>query len=169
MAAMMIRRFDPAADAALLLMVAVVRGGASIGFMADASQAQALAWWQGRAGAAANGEWQILLALDDDGQIIGTASLVPAAMPNQPHRADVAKMMVHPAARRRGVARQLLASIEAEARAQGRTTLVLDTVTGSDAFHLYASAGWQHVGDIADYALMPDGTMASTSVFTRRL
>ncbi|WP_397588351.1 GNAT family N-acetyltransferase [Sandarakinorhabdus limnophila] len=170
---MIIRTLDPDTDAALLpgfaaLMVEAVADGASIGFMAGFDQAGALAWWRGRLAAAAQGEVQILVALDDDG-IIGTVSLVPAAMPNQPHRADIAKMMVAKRTRGRRVGAALLTAVEALAIAQGRTTLVLDTISGSAAARLYERAGWEKVGDIPAYALMPDGEMAPTTFYTKRL
>ncbi|OYX77125.1 MAG: GNAT family N-acetyltransferase [Sphingomonadales bacterium 32-65-25] len=170
---MIIRTLDPYADAALLpdlaaMMVEAVAGGASIGFMAGFAKADSLAWWQGRMAAAAQGEVQILLALDHGG-VTGTVSLVPAAMPNQPHRADIAKMMVAHRVRGRGVGAALLAAVEALAVAQGRTTLVLDTISGSAAARLYERAGWEKVGDIPTYALMPDGEMAPTTFYTKRL
>ena len=164
---MIIRTLDPDTDAALLpdlaaMMVEAVVGGASIGFMAGFSQADSLAWWQGRMAAAAEGEVQILVALDHGG-VAGTVSLVPAAMPNQPHRADIAKMMVAKRTRGRRVGAALLTAVEALAIAQGRTTLVLDTISGSAAARLYERAGWEKVGDIPAYALMPDGEMAPTT------
>lgn len=170
---MAIRRFEPMADAGLLpdlaaMMVAAVAGGASIGFMAGFDSAQSLAWWQARAVAAAQGEVVILVALDADG-VAGTVSLVPAAMPNQPHRADVAKMLVAPRCQRRGVGAALLAAVESHALALGRTTLVLDTISGSAAARLYERGGWERVGEIPAYALMPDGAMAPTTVYTKRL
>jgi GNAT superfamily N-acetyltransferase len=170
---MIIRTLDPAAGTDLLpglaaLMVEAVAGGASIGFMAGFDQACALAWWRGRLAAAAQGEVQILVALDDGG-IIGSVSLLPAAMPNQPHRADIAKMMVAKRTRGRGVGAALLTAVEALAVAQGRTTLVLDTISGSAAARLYERAGWEKVGDIPAYALMPDGEMAPTTFYTKRL
>jgi GNAT superfamily N-acetyltransferase len=170
---MMIRALDPAADAALLpglaaIMVEAVAGGASIGFMAGFSQAESLAWWQGRLAAAAQGEVLIVIALDDGG-VAGTVSLVHAAMPNQPHRADIAKMMVAKRTRGRGIGAALLTAVEALAVAQGRTTLVLETISGSAAARLYERAGWEKVGDIPAYALMPDGEMAPTTLYTKRL
>jgi GNAT superfamily N-acetyltransferase len=170
---MMIRALDPAADAALLpglaaMMVEAVAGGASIGFMAGFSQAESLAWWQGRLAAAAQGEVLIVIALDDGG-VAGTVSLVHAAMPNQQHRADIAKMMVAKRTRGRGIGAALLTAVEALAVAQGRTTLVLETISGSAAARLYERAGWEKVGDIPAYALMPDGEMAPTTLYTKRL
>jgi GNAT superfamily N-acetyltransferase len=167
---MVIRRFDPASDARLLpglaaILADAVAGGASIGFMAGYDQAEALAWWQSRADA---GDSFILLALDDAG-VAGTVSLVPAAMPNQLHRADVAKMIVAARCQRRGVGTALLAAVEQLARDLGRTTLVLDTITRSSAARLYERGGWQRVGEIPAYALMPDGVMAPTTVYTKIL
>ncbi len=169
----MIRLIDPAADAHLIpplaaMMVACVAGGASIGFMAGYSQPEAEAWWQGRFAAAWAGEIMILVA-EQGGDVAGTVTLVPAAMPNQPHRADVAKMMVAPRAQRQGVGAALLAAVEALARRHGRTTLVLDTISGSAAARLYERGGWDRVGEIPAYALMPDGMMAPTMFYTKRL
>lgn len=170
---MIIRPLDPASDAALLpelaaMMAEAVAGGASIGFMAGFSSADALAWWRHRLLQAADGAMTILVALEPVG-VIGTVTLVPATMPNQPHRADVAKMMVAARAQRQGVGAALLAAVEAVARTQGRTTLVLDTISGSTAARLYERAGWMTVGAIPAYALMPDGAMAPTTVYTKRL
>jgi len=99
----------------------------------------------------------------------GTVQLVLTMPDNQPHRADVAKMQVHRRARRRGVGAALLRAIEAEAHSAGRTLLVLDTVTGSDAERLYSSLGWQRRGVIPDDALWPRGGLCSTTVFYRQL
>jgi GNAT superfamily N-acetyltransferase len=95
--------------------------------------------------------------------------LVLAQPENQPHRADVAKMLVHRRARRQGVAQRLMAAIEDEARAEGKAVLVLDTVTGGDAERLYARAGWQRVGVVPNYALMPDGAFCGTTFFCKQL
>jgi GNAT superfamily N-acetyltransferase len=95
--------------------------------------------------------------------------LVLAQPDNQPHRADVSKMLVHRRARRQGVAQRLMAMVDAVARAEGKTVLVLDTVTGGDAERLYARSGWQRVGSVPDYALMPDGALCATTVFYKRV
>ena len=117
----------------------------------------------------ARGERALLIAEDEAGAIQGTVQLVLAQPENQPHRADVAKMLVHRRARRQGVAQQLMAAIEDEARAEGKTVLVLDTVTGGDAERLYARAGWQRVGVVPNYALMPDGAFCGTTFFCKQL
>lgn len=145
-----------------------VAGGASIGFMQPFSQADAEAYWSSLAAGVAAGERILYAARDADG-IVGTAQLVLATMPNQPHRADVAKMQVHRRARRRGVGAMLLDAIERGALEAGRTVLVLDTVTGTDAYRLYARLGYQQVGEIPDYALWPDGNLCPTTFFYKRL
>jgi GNAT superfamily N-acetyltransferase len=116
----------------------------------------------------ADGRRVVLAAFDGD-QIVGTAQLVPSPMPNQPHRGDVAKVLVRRAARGRGVASQLMERIDDEARARGITVLVLDTVTDSDAYRLYIRLGWQRVGPVPNYALMPDGAPCETTFFYKEL
>ena len=146
-----------------------VQGGASVSFMWPLPRAKALAFWQGVADGVARGERVLLVAEDAAGGIVGTVQLVMAMPDNQPHRADVAKMLVHRRARRQGVAQRLMAAIEAEARTEGKTVLVLDTVTGGDAERLYARAGWQRVGSVPNYALMPDGALCATTFFHKPL
>ena len=146
-----------------------VQGGASVSFMWPLPRAKALAFWQGVADGVARGERVLLVAEDAAGGIVGTVQLVMAMPDNQPHRADVAKMLVYRRARRQGVAQRLMAAIEAEARAEGKTVLVLDTVTGGDAERLYARAGWQRVGSVPNYALMPDGALCATTFFHKPL
>ncbi len=116
--------------------------------------------------------WSIrrLHAVDADAEgICGTVQLVFDLPENQPHRADLAKMLVHRRARRQGLAAALLAAAEATARECGKTLLVLDAVTDGDAARLYARRGWMRVGDIPRYALMPRGGFCSTTVFYRDL
>ncbi|HEU6456091.1 MAG TPA: GNAT family N-acetyltransferase [Roseateles sp.] len=142
-----------------------VEGGASVGFMLPLAHGRLEAFWRKVAAGVAAGERHLFVAEDEAGRICGTLSLVVDMPDNQPHRADVSKMLVHRRARRQGVAERLLRTLEAKARELGKTTLVLDTVTGSDASRLYGRLGWQHVGDIANYALMPDGALCSTSYY----
>ena len=108
---------------------------------------------------------RLLLAAFRGDDVVGTVQVVFAAPPNQPHRADIAKLLVHRDARRLGVAQRLMEHAEAEARAEGRTLLVLDTVTGDDAERLYERLGWTRVGVIPNYALYPDGRTCDTTVF----
>ncbi len=150
------------------VLIDCVHGGASVSFMAPLPLPKAQAFWQAVAGGVAAGE-RLLLVAEDAAGIAGTVQLVLAQPDNQPHRADVAKMLVHRRARRQGLAARLLAAAEAAARSAGKTVLVLDTVTGGDAERLYARAGWQRVGEIPHYALMPDGTPCSTTYFHKQL
>lgn len=113
----------------------------------------------------AAGERHLFVAEDEAGRLCGTLSLVIDLPDNQPHRADVSKMLVHRRARRKGIAERLLKALEARARELGRTTLVLDSVTGSEASRVYERLGWQKAGDIPDYALMPDGAPCSTTYY----
>jgi GNAT superfamily N-acetyltransferase len=143
-----------------------VAGGASVSFMADITHTDAVAFWQGEA--AADDGRAILVAEDADG-IFGVVQVIPAWPPNQPHRADISKMLVHRRGRRRGAAEALLAAAEDAAREMNRTMLVLDTVTGGAAEQLYEKRGWTRVGVIPDYAMMPDGALTATTVFYKAL
>jgi GNAT superfamily N-acetyltransferase len=107
----------------------------------------------------------LLIAEDREGQIVGTVQLIMSMPDNQPHRGDITKMLVHRKARRRGIAQRLMAAIDEAAREEGRTVLVLDTVTGGDAERLYERAGWQRVGVIPKYALMSDREPCGTTFF----
>ena len=147
-----------------------VEGGASVGFMHPLPRAKALAFWESALASAARGERIVFVAEDVDTKtIVGTVQVVLAMPDNQPHRADVAKMQVHRQARRQGLGAALMRAAEATARAAGKTLLVLDTVTGSDAERLYTRLGWQRCGEIPGYALWPRGGLCSTSVFYRVL
>ena len=108
---------------------------------------------------------RVLLAALAGGTLVGTVQLVAAVPPNQPHRADIAKLLVRRSARGRGVGRLLMERVEVEAKAAGKTLLVLDTVTGDAGERLYERLGWNRVGVIPNYALYPDGRPCSTTVF----
>ncbi len=168
-----IRRLDAdetraAAPALAEVLLDCVRGGASVSFMADMTRAQAEAFWQGVAEAAASDGRAVLVAEDDKG-LLGVVEVIPAGPPNQPHRADIAKMLVHRRARRQGAGEALMRAAEDAAREMGKTLLTLDTVTGGVAERLYARLGWVVVGSIPDYALMPDGEPCATTVFYKAL
>ena len=150
------------------VLVDCVEGGASVSFMLPLSHARAMSFWRGVAAGIATGERALLVAEDALG-ICGTVQLVLAQPDNQPHRADVAKMLVHRRARRHGLGEALMLAVESLAQESGRTLLVLDTVTGGAAERLYARLGWERVGVIPDYALFPDGGLVATTVFYRRL
>jgi GNAT superfamily N-acetyltransferase len=149
------------------VLIDVVDGGASIGFMHPLARTKALAFWQGVADAVGRGERALLVAEDAIG-IVGTVQLVLQLPENQPHRADLSKMIVHRRGRRRGVGAALLRAAEDVARACGRTLLVLDTAS-ADAERLYARGGWVRVGVVPDFALMPDGAPCDSTFYYRQL
>lgn len=151
------------------VLVDCVEGGASVSFMLPFARAQALDFWRGVLAGVARQERVLLVAESADRRIIGTVQLITAQPDNQPHRADVAKMLVHRDARRRGVAAQLMAAVDHAARVEGKSVLVLDTVSGGDAERLYQRAGWQTVGTVPNYALMPDGAYCGTTFFHKQL
>jgi len=168
-----VRRVDYAdtgiAEALASVLVDCVEGGASVTFLHPLSSAKALTFWTDALASARRGERVVLVAEDASGSIMGTVQVVNAPAENQPHRADVAKMLVHRRARRTGVGAALLHAAETVARDAGKTLLVLDTVTGSDAERLYARLGWQRCGTIPGYALGPHGELCSTTVFYKSL
>jgi GNAT superfamily N-acetyltransferase len=150
------------------VLIDCVEGGASVSFMLPMNQSKADLFWRGVSDSAARGERMVYIAQDVNG-IVGTAQIVWAQPENQPHRADVAKMLVHRRGRRQGVGAALLSAAEQGARDRGKTLLVLDTVTGSDGERLYTANGWQRCGEIPDYALWPDGRPCPTTIFYKSL
>ena len=151
------------------VLIDCVEGGASVSFMLPIARATAAAFWRGVAASALRRERILMVAQNAAGQIIGTVQIIFAQAENQPHRADIAKMLVHRRARRLGVGAALLAAAEGEALSAGKTLLVLDTVTGGDAERLYSRLGWQRVGVIPGYALWPDGALCDTTYFYKVL
>jgi GNAT superfamily N-acetyltransferase len=170
--AITVRRLDaPGAaelDALARVLVDCVEGGASVSFMLPMTMDKAFAFWSRVRDGVARGE-RVLLAAEDEQGLCGTAQLILDLPENQPHRADVAKMLVHRRARRRGVGAALLHALDDAARAHGRTLLVLDTVSGSDAERLYLRHGYVRVGEVPGYALLPDGRPCATTYFYRDL
>ena len=152
----------------IAILVDCVNGGASVGFMNPFGEADAAPWWQGVLAEGAAGRTMLFAAVED-GRVVGTAQLIPATKPNQPHRADVSKLLVRSSARGRGLGAALMHAVEAEARRRNLRLLVLDTATGSDAERLYPRVGWERTGVIPDYALWPDGGLCDTTVFYKRL
>ena len=150
------------------VLIDCVEGGASVSFMLPLTPERARQFWRRVAHDVDAGQRAVLVAEDSLG-ICGTVQLVLDLPENQPHRADLAKMLVRRRARRAGVGAQLLQAAEATALACGRTVLVLDTVTGSAASRLYERHGWVRVGDIPDYALLPMGGYCGTTVYYRHL
>lgn len=145
-----------------------VAGGASVGFMAPYGPADALPFWQGVA-TAVEEDATLLFVAEEAGRIVGTVQVGIRQMPNQPHRADVKKLLVLESQRGRGLARALMAAAEAESARRGKTVLVLDTATGSPAETVYERLGWQRAGVIPDYALYPDGRYCGTTLFYKRI
>jgi GNAT superfamily N-acetyltransferase len=168
-----IRRLDPAdlpkhLDALAAVLHDCVDGGASVSYMAPFSHEQARNAFAGFAAEAAQRRRLILAAFADEA-LVGTVQVVLELPPNQPHRAEIAKLLVHRSARKRGVAQLLMERAEAEARAEGKTLLVLDAVTGDDASRLYDRLGWTTAGVIPGYALYPDGRPCDTTYFWKAL
>jgi len=166
-----VRRLYSLTDADIEGLAAVladcVEGGASVGFMQPYSLDRAAAWWRGLAADVAAGRRALLVAEDEQG-IVGTVHLVLAQPDNQPHRADLCKMLVMRRARQRGVGAALMDAAEQAARAAGKSLLVLDTAS-AEAERLYARMGWTRLGVIPGYALLPEGGMCDTTYFYREL
>jgi GNAT superfamily N-acetyltransferase len=168
-----IRRLDGAeiraqVDGLAAILVDCVEGGASVGYMASLTHEEARLVYEGYATEVEHGR-RLLLAAFLEGTLVGTVQIVFAPHPNQPHRADIARMLVRRSARRRGIAQRLMEHAEREALAEGKTLLVLDTVTGDDAERLYERLGWIRVGVIPGYALYPDGRPCDTTIFWKSL
>ena len=150
------------------VLIDCVEGGASVSFMLPISRAKADAFWLGVSASVARGERLLLAAEDAQKTIVGTVQVVLDQPENQPHRADVAKMLVHRRVRRRGVGAALLAAAEEHALRAGKTLLVLDTAS-DEAERVYARHGWQICGAIPNYALKPDGAPCATTIFFKSL
>ncbi|MEB8217390.1 GNAT family N-acetyltransferase [Citrobacter braakii] len=164
-AAQILSRIDEFSD----ILETCVNDGASVSFMLPFSGDKSRPFWMSVAQSVDRGERIVLGTQNAQGVLVGTVQLIIDQPENQPHRADVAKLLVHPSARRGGVARTLMNELENCARQQGKTLLVLDTATGSSAELFYHNCGWQQVGVIPDYAKMPDGKLTGTTLFYKTL
>lgn len=158
---------DAQVQALAELLIDCVEGGASVSYMHPLSRPKALAFWRRVAAGVAQGERGLLVA-EDAGGIVGTVQLVLDQPENQPHRADVSKMLVYRRARRQGLGALLMQAAEQLGRECGKSLLVLDTASG-DAERLYARLGWQRCGVIPGYALLPHGGLCDTTYFYRVL
>jgi GNAT superfamily N-acetyltransferase len=171
-AAQIISLDAPVADSALEqladVVVDCVEGGASVSFMSPFSHREALAFFRKVAGSVATGD-TVLLAARLDGKIVGTVQLGLDTPPNQPHGADIKKLLVHRSFRGHGVGVALMAQVEEEARRRGRWLLVLDTVPGENGHRLYLREGWTQTGLVPNYALFPDGRLCDTAIMWKRL
>jgi ribosomal protein S18 acetylase RimI-like enzyme len=150
------------------VLIDCVEGGASVSFMLPMSRAKAEAYWQRMSASVARGERLVLAAEDATGTIVGTVTVILDQPENQPHRGDIAKMLVHRRARRQGVGAALLVAAERSAFSAGKTLLVLDTAS-DDAERLYTRQGWQRCGEIPNYALLPTGEPCATTFFFKSL
>ncbi len=150
------------------ILIDAIDSGASVSFLGPLSRADASAFWSIVADGIAHGE-RVVLGAFEGAELVGTAQLVVDTPPNQPHRADIAKVLVHRRARNRGIGRRLMEALEVEARARGKTLLTLDTLTGGAAERLYLTCGYVRVGTIPDYAMLPSGGSAATTIFYKRL
>jgi GNAT superfamily N-acetyltransferase len=162
----------PIGETALAELAAVladcVAGGASVNFLSPFSHDDALGFYRKVAGIVATGDI-VLLVARLDGKIVGTVQLGLDTPPNQRHRADIKKMLVHRSARGRGIGAALMVAAEDEAWRLGRWLLVLDTVPGESGHRLYLRSGWTQSGIVPDYALFPDGRLCDTAIMWKRL
>ncbi|CAO3420582.1 N-acetyltransferase family protein [Azospirillum doebereinerae] len=161
---------DPALRAGLeALLEDAVASGASVGFHAPLDPALNLGFWDEIAADLAGGRLTLLVAHDFNGTVVGCVQLVPSPKQNARHRAEVRKLLVHSAHRRRGVARRLMEELYASARVQGRVVLQLDTLAGDVGEPFYRSTGWTQVGVLPDHTLEADGRYHDTVLFYCRL
>jgi GNAT superfamily N-acetyltransferase len=149
------------------VLVEAIDSGAGISFMAGLRHDDAAAWW--RKTLSGSPTRAVVLVARDERGVVGTVQLQPAWAPNQPHRADVAKLIVVQRARRHGIARALMAELERQARVEGFTLLLLDTCRGTAAERLYTELGWTRVGVVPHFALNPDGSPCDTVFFYKTL
>lgn len=159
---------DARLDQLAEILVDAVTHGASVNFMAGFARDEARAFWLAQLPGLACGEKRLFVG-ERGAQLLATALLMFAPQPNQPHRADVGKMLVHSGIRRQGLGRRLLAAVEAAASEAGRTLLMLDTETGSAGDRLYRSCGWTAIGVVPDHAYTPAGRLAETTMFYKKL
>jgi ribosomal protein S18 acetylase RimI-like enzyme len=150
------------------ILIEVVAGGGSVSFMHPLARTAADSFWRDSLAAAAEGR-RVVLGAWDGALLAGTVTLLLDCPPNQPHRAEIAKMMTRPSHRGRGIAAALGRAAEAEAVARGRTLLVLDTATDGGAAGLYQRLGYSLAGEIPDYALKPHGGLTGTLIYWKRI
>lgn len=150
------------------VLSACVHGGASVSFMLPFPPEESEAFWRSVAASVARDERDLFVAEAAD-RIVGTVQLIRALPPNQPHRAEIAKMLVHPDARRRGIGAALMGAAEQHARGVGRWLLMLDAVPDESGARLYLRLGWQIVGTVPEFALYPDGRTCATTFMYKKL
>ena len=150
------------------LLIEATANGASMSFMHPLPQETARAFWRASLANAQAGGRAVLGAWDGD-RLVGSVTVIFDLPPNQPHRAELAKMVVALDCRKRGLGAALMAAAEDAARARGRSVMVLDTVPGSEGARLYERMGWTSIGRIPDYAYLPHGGLADTEIYFKRL
>ncbi|HZS56564.1 MAG TPA: GNAT family N-acetyltransferase [Bryobacteraceae bacterium] len=150
------------------VLVDCVEGGASVSFMAGISDKQANDFFGNVAASIQRGE-RMLLAAFLEGTLAGTVQIVTSMPENQPHRAEIAKLLVTRPARGRGLGTALMRYAEELSRLAGKTLLVLDTATGSDAERLYERLGWTRAGAIPNYSMLPNGQFCGTTIFWKQI
>lgn len=150
------------------MLIEVVANGGSVSFMHPLATVDAHAFWDGALSAAANGR-RIILGAWDGQRLVGTVTVLLDCPPNQPHRGEIAKLMVRPSHRRQGVAMELMRAAEAVAIENERTLLVLDTASEDGASGLYERLGYTLTGEIPDYALKPHGGLTGTLIYWKRI
>jgi GNAT superfamily N-acetyltransferase len=158
----------PRLDELAALLVNAVESGASVNFMRGFTLEEAAGFWRGQLPGLADGS-RVIVTAEADGRIVGTTVVTFAHQPNQPHRAEIGKMLVHSRHRRQGLGARLLSAAEATASAAGRTLLVLDTESGSAGERLYLRSGWTKVGEIPNYSFDPDGRLRAASIFYKNM
>ena len=154
-----------ALDELAAILADAVESGASVGFLPPVERSVGMQYWQSVADAVADGSRVVLVARDDHGRPVGTVQLDLAVRANGLHRAEVVRLMVHRAARRRGIGRALMVAVQDEAVRRGRTTLHLDTRQGDESERLYRALGWQPAGVIPEWARSADGTLHATAFY----
>jgi GNAT superfamily N-acetyltransferase len=150
------------------LLADAVDSGASVNFLRPFGVADGIAYWNARAAEVTAGTIRPIVARADRA-VVGCVLLVPSRNPNSPHRAEVAKVLVHRRARHRGIGAGLMAAVEGLARSDGRWLLILDTTTGSDADRLYRRLGWVRFGEVPNHALTAAGDLSDTTYFFKDL
>lgn len=150
------------------VLIACVEAGASVSFMLPFTLDQATAYWQSVNASLQRAERLVFIAENTATELVGSVQIVLDQPENQPHRADLSKMLVHPNTRRQGLAAALLSAAETGAQAQGKSLLVLDTAN-PEAERVYERGGWQRCGTIPDYALWPTGGFCATTIFYKKL
>lgn len=151
------------------ILIDCVAGGAGVNFMHPLAPEVAAAYWRSKALPAIERGDNLLFVARHGGAILGTVQLVVGMVQNQPHRGDITKLLVAPAARRHGIGRALMEAAQTRAAGLGKTLLLLDTETGGLAEQLYLSLGWQEVGVVPGFALTPQGQLCATTFLYKQL